>query len=144
MSEDEDKILPCEDCGHENPAAHDYCSACGNYLRDDALRIKDLGPAQQLMLKHLERRLQPARIAARENRNLLGIGLVYLSVTGGYLFLKMLPAFEGIEFIYLTLRFSEIGLPLLLVFLMRNRKYQAGVLAYTAILLFLFLWQNFM
>ena len=139
----DDKNLPCEDCGHENPTAHDYCSACGNYLRDDALRIKDLAPAQQLIVRQLERRLQPARIAARENRRLLAVGVAYLSLTGGYLVLKMLPAFEGIEFIYLTLRIGELILPLSLVFLMSNRKYQAAVLAYSALLLLVFLWQNF-
>lgn len=138
----DDKNLPCETCGHENPAAHDYCSACGNYLRDDALRIKDLAPAQQLIVRQLERRLQPARVVARENRNLLALGVTYLSLTGSYLLLKMLPAFEGIEFIYLTLRIGELALPLLFVFLMSNRKYQAALLAYTALLLLVFLWQN--
>ena len=138
-----EKMLPCEDCGTPNPMSHQYCHACGNYLQDDALKTNLLPKEYKFAVQNLEQRLKPAHIRQSENRRLLVIGLAYLSITGSYLLIKMLPTWGGIEYIYLTLRFAEIALPMFLAALISNKMYRRITFTYALMLLALLLWQTF-
>lgn len=144
MEDKEAKKLPCEDCGEENPESHNYCFACGNYLRDDALRLQVLPKSQKALVEAIEQRLRPVRVERRKNVQLFVFGLAYLSVIGAYTAIKMLPALGNIQYIYLTLRLMELGLAVLLAFGMSNRKFRFMTLIYAFGLLVLLLLQNWL